>query len=203
MRRAEAGRIGAGGDDGAAEDAALLAAYARGDAGAARRLAERLVPRLLGWTSRLLGDADEAEDVVQETMLRLWKAAPRWRADGGARIDTWAFRVARNLVIDRHRRRARVEVGLDGRPEAEDPAPGALAGLVQADRRAALEAALAALPERQRAAVMLRDIEGFSNPEVAEVLGVSVEAVESLLARGRRALRRLLEPRREEIGFGE
>ena len=82
-------------------------------------------------------------------------------------------------------------------------APGAAAGMIEADRARALQAALDALPERQRIAITLRHLEGRTNPEIAEVLEISVEAVESLTARGKRALAALLSPRREELGYVE
>ena len=119
-------------------------------------------------------------------MLRLWRAAAEWQA-GGAKPSTWLYRVTANLSVDRLRKAGRA-VGLDEGPEPEDDAPGAEDRLQQAGRMAALDAALARLPERQRQAVVLRHVEGLSNPEIAEVLGIGVEAVESLTARGKRAL---------------
>ena len=182
-------------------DAALLARYAAGDGAAARLLADRHLPRVLSFARRMLGDAAEAEDVAQEAMLRLWRIAPRWRA-GEARISTWLYRVTSNLCIDRLRRR-RPGPAMPEMPEMADPAPGALAALMAADRAAALEAALAHLPERQRQAVVLRHIEGLGNAEIAEVMDSGIEAVESLIARGRRALAAMLAPRRSELGYGD
>ncbi len=186
-----------------APDEALLVLYANGDPVAARVLAARLVPRVLGYAARLLGgDRAEAEDVVQETMLRLWKIAPEWRT-GEARVATWAFRVATNLCTDRRRAQGRRgPVGLDDdMPEVPDTAPGVEAAMMQGDRMSALEQALAALPDRQRQAVVLRHIEGLANPEIAAIMGIGVEAVESLTARGKRALAALLSGRREELGL--
>lgn len=175
----------------------LLRRYAAGEPAAARALAQRLVPRILGFATRMLGDAAEAEDVTQETMLALWRQAPRWQP-GGAQVSTWAFRVAANLCTDRLRRRR--PLPLEAAPEAADGAPGAEARLIAADRAGALAAALLELPERQRQAVVLRHLEGMANPAIAAVMGVGVEAVESLIARGRRALARRLAGGREEIG---
>ena len=184
-----------------APDEALIARYAAGDPAAARVLAGRLLPRVLAGATRMLGgDRAEAEDVAQEAMLRLWRAAPGWQG-GGAKVSTWLWTVTSNLCIDRLRRRR--GQGLDEIPEPPDDAPGAQAGMEQAERLAALDAALAQLPERQRIAVVLRHIEGLSNPEIAEVLGVGVEAVESLTARGKRALAAILSGRREELGYGD
>ncbi|HMO09535.1 MAG TPA: RNA polymerase sigma factor [Paracoccaceae bacterium] len=183
-------------------DAALLAAYARGDAAAARMLALRHLPRLVGYATRILGgDRAEAEDVAQEAMLRLWRIAPDWR-DGEAEVSTWLYRVAANLCTDRLRRRMRRGgPGLDEVPEMPDGSPDIEARLIAGDRLAALQAALDRLPERQRQAVVLRHIEGLANPAIAGILGIGVEAVESLTARGKRALAALLEGRRAELGF--
>lgn len=186
-----------------APDEALLARYAAGDAAAARALAARLVPRVLALATRFLGgDRAEAEDVAQEAMLRLWRAAPGWRP-GEGKVSTWLYRVTVNLCADRRRRAARRETypGPEALPEAEDGTPGAAERLAQAERLAALDAALAELPERQRQAVVLRHIEGLSNPEIAEVMEIGVEAVESLTARGKRALAAALAGRREELGY--
>ncbi len=179
-------------------DAALLARYARGDLAAARILTARLGPRILGFSARMLSDAAEAEDVTQETMLRLWRIAPDWQ-DGQAQVSTWAFRVAANLCTDRLRKRR--AVALDMVDEPPDDAPGAVATMIAADREAALQAALTALPDRQRQAVVLRHIEGLSNPEIAQIMDLGVEAVESLTARGKRALAARLSGRREELGY--
>lgn len=188
----------------ALEDEALLALYARGDPGAARLLADRLTPRVLGYAARLLGgDRAEAEDVAQEAMVRLWRAAPGWRA-GEARVSTWMYRVVTNLCTDRLRARGRRRaVTLEEAPEVADGAPGAVAGLIEADRQAALLSALAALPDRQRQAIVLRHIEGLANPEIAAVMEIGVEAVESLTARARRGLSALLAGRREDLGYGD
>ncbi len=181
-------------------DEALLVLYANGDPRAARALAERLLPRVLGFSARMLNDAAEAEDVAQEAMLRLWRIAPEWRR-GEAQVSTWLYRVVANLCTDRLRKRR--GVALDQVPEPEDGAPGALAGMIAADRAAALETALAALPERQRQAVVLRHIEGLANPEIAAVMDIGVEAVESLTARGKRRLAQLLAGRRDELGYDD
>jgi len=184
----------------AVPDEALLLRYARGDPEAARALTQRLVPRVTAFAARMLGDRTEAEDVAQETMLRLWRMAPDWRT-GEAKVTTWLYRVAANLCTDRLRRER--PGALDGLPDPADGAPAAVARLIAADRVEALEAALAQLPERQRQAVVLRHLEGLGNPEIALVMDIGVEAVESLLARGKRALTALLAGRRAELGYGD
>ena len=184
-------------------DTVLLARYARGEAGAAQVLAARLVPRVLAFATRMLGDATEAEDVAQDAMLRLWQAAPGWHTDGAAPA-TWLYRVTANLCIDRLRKRRRGPTApLDSVPEPHDGQIGAAARMIAAQRVAALQEALQTLPERQRQAVILRHIEGLSNPEIAQIMALGIEAVESLTARGKRALKAALAARRDELGFDD
>ncbi|MEL6267205.1 MAG: sigma-70 family RNA polymerase sigma factor [Pseudomonadota bacterium] len=169
-----------------AEEGALIAAFAAGDGRAAERLTAMLLPGAFRQAWRLLGDEAEAEDVAQEAMLRLWRQAPDWRP-GEARASTWLYRVTRNLCIDRMRRR-RATTDIDDVPEPVDPVPMVLERLAAAEESRALARAIGRLPARQRDAVLLRHFEGCSNPDIAERLDCSVEAVESLLARARRQL---------------
>lgn len=179
-------------------DEAVMVLYANGDPLAARVLTGRLGPRAFGYAARLLGDRAEAEDVAQEAMLRLWRIAPVWR-QGEARVTTWLYRVVTNLCTDRLRRvRPR---GLEDVPEPPDTAPAVTARMIEADRLTALDQALAQLPERQRQAVVLRHLEGLSNPEIAGAMDIGVEAVESLVARGKRALAALMAGRRAALGY--
>ena len=180
-------------------DAALLAAYAAGDHSAARTLVAEHVPRALGLARRMLGNEAEAEEVAQEAMMRLWKTAPDWRT-GEALISTWLYRVVANLSTDRIRRR-RGDAPLDAVAEPADDRPGRDDQLIAQDRAAALDRALADLPERQRLAVTLRHLEERSNPEIAEIMDLSVDAVESLLARGKRALAAILRPQQGALGL--
>ncbi len=179
-------------------DEALLVAFGNGDRHAARALTQRLTPRVLGYAARLLGDRAEAEDVTQDAMLRLWRIAPDWR-QGEAKITTWLYRVVSNLCTDRLRRRR--GVGLDAISEPVDEGPSAGDIMVESQRQTALQLALLDLPNRQRQAVVLRHIEGVANPEIAQAMDISVEAVESLTARGKRALAQALAGRREELGY--
>jgi RNA polymerase sigma factor (sigma-70 family) len=189
----------AGGDP---SDEALMVLYANGDRHAALALTQRITPRVLAYAARLLsGDRAGAEDVAQETMLRLWRVAPDWR-QGETKVTTWAYRVATNLCIDRQRSRFRKrQLALDDAPEVADATLGVEGQLQQADRMAALEAALAELPDRQRQAVVLRHLEGMTNPEIAAIMEIGVEAVESLTARGKRALAAILSGRKADLGY--
>lgn len=184
-----------------APDDALLVAYANGDAAAAQALSMRLLPRVYAQATRILGDRAEAEDIAQEAMLRLWRIAPEWR-QGEAKVTTWLYRVVANLCTDRLRSR-RPSVPIEDREDIEDGARGQVADLIEADRASALQAALEALPDRQRLAVILRHIEGLSNPEIAEIMDIKVEAVESLTARGKRGLAALLKGRKAELGYDD
>jgi RNA polymerase sigma factor (sigma-70 family) len=183
-------------------DEVLLGLYAQGDRHAALALTRRITPRILAYAARMLGgDRAEAEDVTQETMLRLWRVAADWR-QGETKVTTWAYRVATNLCIDRQRsRRRQGQVALEDAPDVADPALGPEDRLQTVRRVAMLETALADLPDRQRQAVVLRLIEGLSNPEIAAVMEIGVEAVESLTARGKRALAGSLAGQRDAFGF--
>lgn len=182
-------------------DEALLVLYANGDPAAARTLTLRLTPRVLGYAARILGDRAEAEDMAQEAMLRLWRIAPDWR-QGEAKVTTWLYRIVTNLCTDRLRaRKRRSATNLDDAPEVADDSAGVEASMIAADRMAALENALAQLPDRQRQAVVLRHIEGLTNPDIAAVMDIGIEAVESLTARGKRSLTALLSGRRAELGY--
>ncbi|HVG49475.1 MAG TPA: RNA polymerase sigma factor [Rubellimicrobium sp.] len=181
-------------------EGALLIAYANGDRDAARDLTVALAPRVLGQATRMLSDRAEAEDVTQEVMLRLWHVAPDWR-QGEARVATWLYRVTANLCTDRLRRRR--SVALDEVAEPPDPSPSVAERMQGEARMRALSDALASLPERQAQAVALRHLEGLSNPEIASVLEIGVEAVESLTARGKRALAAALKGRKEELGYDD
>lgn len=179
-------------------DEALLMRYAAGDEAAAQALTLRLTPRVYAHACRMLGIPAEAEDVTQEALLRLWRIAPDWRA-GEALVTTWLYRVVANLCTDRLRR-AR-GVALDAIPEPEDDQASAADRLQEQSRATALQAALNRLPDRQKQAVILRHIEGLSNPRIAEIMEIGVEAVESLTARGKRALSADLAGKREELGY--
>lgn len=167
-------------------DEEILERVAAGDPAAIRALVARKVPRLLALAQRMLGEASEAEDVAQEAMTRAWKQAPSWRP-GKARFDTWLHRVVLNLCYDRLRRRR--EVATAEPPEQIDPGPAPDRGLLAEETAVRVRRAMAALPDRQREAVSLCHYQELTNIEAAALMGVSVDALESLLSRGRRGLR--------------
>ncbi len=179
-------------------DDALLVLSANGDASAARVLTFRLTPKVFGHAYRMLGDRAEAEDVTQDALVRLWKLAPDWR-QGEAKVTTWLYRVVANLCTDRLRKQR--GVALDAIPEPEDDAASAAEMMQHKARVDALQEALNTLPDRQKQAVILRHIEGMANPEIAEIMQIGIEAVESLTARGKRALAKVLADRKDELGY--
>lgn len=182
-------------------DAPLLEAVGRGDRAAARELMQRRLPRLLAIAQRLLADPVEAEDVAQETFIRVWKAAGRWRR-GEAKVETWMSRIAINLCYDRLRRRR--EVFTDMLPERADGAPSPETVLSIGDAAQRVKRAVALLPERQRLALELCHFQEMSNIDAAEAMEISVDALESLLSRGRRKLREALTGQEGDLlaGFG-
>lgn len=167
-------------------DEDLVRRVGQGDPAAIQAMVARKLPRMLALAQRMLNDSVEAEDVAQEAMLRAWKQAPRW-TPGQARFDTWLHRVGLNLCYDRLRRRR--EVPTDSPPDRPDEGPAPDRGLIAADTAHRVDAALAALPERQREAIVLCHYQELTNIEAAALMAISVEALESLLSRGRRALR--------------
>jgi len=178
-------------------DADDVAKAGRGDRDAAARLIGRHAPKLLTVARRMLGRSAEAEDVLQEVFLRLWTHAGRWQP-GRARFETWLYRVMLNQCYDRLRRRPHQP--LEEAAELADEAHAPDAGLEQAALGRAVAKALDGLPERQKAAILLCHFQGASNIEAAEIMNLSVEALESLLARGRRALRVELASLRDFLG---
>lgn len=175
----------AGGDDAAAE-AGLVQRAASGDAAAFRALTQRHLKSVVAIARRMLRDDAEAEDVAQEAFLRLWRAGASLEI-GAHGVKPWLRRVTSNLCIDRTRGRARLQV-VEELPEVPD-APKQLAAMEGEEMKRRVDSALKKLPERQRLALTLFHYEGMSQIEVGEAMGISDEAVESLLGRARRQLK--------------
>lgn len=171
------------------DDAALMRRVASGDAEALGLISERYTPMLFSVAWRMLGDAAEAEDVVQEAITRVWVKASGWTPVGGG-LGGWLRRIATNLCLDRKRKQAFVSD--EDVPERADESPAADALIDEDRRRQAVAAAMQALPDRQRAAIVLTYYEGASNAEAAATLGLGVKALESLLVRARQGLSRNL-----------
>jgi len=179
-------------------DHALMAAFADGDRRAAQQLTERLMPKIYAHAYYRLGNTSDAEDVTQEAFLKLWKVAPNWKQDK-AEVSTWLYRVVSNLCKDRYRRKA-----LEGTASMQEPIDNSTSPtswLEEQYRQKALYTAMSVLPESQRLAVQLRHIDELSNPQIAEIMDLSIEAVESLTARGKRKLSKILQTQKSELGY--
>ncbi|MEO1405747.1 MAG: RNA polymerase sigma factor [Pseudomonadota bacterium] len=161
---------------------------AGGDPAAIRAIVVRNTAPLNALAYRMLRSQEDAEEVVQETFLRAWKALPKWKPN--AQLSTWLHRVALNLCYDRLRKRR--EHVMAEPPDIVDETPGPQGQLERQQSIAKVRDALAQLPERQQAALSLCALEGYTNKMAAEILEISVEALESLLSRGRRQLRSIL-----------
>lgn len=171
----------------AQDDDRLMELVARGDQKAFRVLVERHQPSVLDFAFRFLGDAQEARDVAQDVMLRVYKAARGYTAGGTFRA--WLMRIARNQCLDRVRKTA--PVLMDELPEVPDHDTPLSVAMMREDARA-LSEAVHSLPESQRTALILRHNEGMRYAQIAQAMDLSEGAVESLLVRARKGLRRNL-----------
>lgn len=178
------------------EDSELLDRLATGDEAAFRALVERHIDRAYAIALRIVGNAADAEDVVQDTMLKIWSHRGRWQ-HGRAKFSTWLYRVISNRCIDL-RRKPRTE-NVETVPEVADGQPGAVEIIARNELNGMLETAMQRLPEQQRIAVIFSYHENMSNGEIAEVMDTTVAAVESLLKRGRQQLRQLLRKHERDI----
>ncbi|MDA8131106.1 MAG: RNA polymerase sigma factor [Elusimicrobia bacterium] len=185
------------GKNGLPEDFDLLTEFNSGDGGAFTRIVEKHSGRLINFLFRYTLDRGEAEDLAQEAFLRLYKAAPGLTP--GAKLSTILFKFAYNLAVDQARRNTNRSSlagasSLDS-PEAAgaaDPAPGPDAAYEAARRSEEIAGALAGLPDTQRGALLLKVFEDRSYAEIAEIMALSVPAVESLLFRARQTLAKKL-----------
>jgi RNA polymerase sigma factor (sigma-70 family) len=174
------------------DDSGLMAEVGQGGVEAFATLVDRHSTTLYRVARRMLSDTHEAEDVVQECFARLWQNAPRWKPSGAGLVG-WLHRVTMNLCFDRQRR---VQILITPTvPERADEAPLADQRLQLDQTQRAIAGALADLPERYRAALVLCYYEGFTNALAANVLDLNIKAMESLLFRARRQLRDLLQAR--------
>ncbi len=178
-------------------DVALMARIGAGDHAAFRLLVERYQDPVVGTVAKMLGNSADAQDIAQQVFLRLWRHAKNYRPD--AKFTTYLFTITRNLVFNESRRRSRrKEVSTEEREETShlqieaDPTRRPDSELLQAELRQAVDAAIAALPEAQRMAVVLRRYEQMPYEEIAVVLKLSLPAVKSLLFRARATLRESL-----------
>jgi RNA polymerase sigma-70 factor (ECF subfamily) len=178
--------------DGAESDAELMAAVRDGDRGAFSRLVERHKDAVVNYLTRLSGDRDRAEDLAQETFLRLFRAADAYREQGFLRA--YLFRIATNLVRSEERREKRLRLllpFLGGRRHDEPSAPS---GMLLQELHRQVAGAVASLPLRFRVPLVLHEIEGWSYADIAQELQCREGTVKSRIHRGRQHLRERLEP---------
>ena len=172
----------------AASDAALMARIVAGDQAAFDGFAQRHVASCLVVAQRILGNHSDAEEVVQDALLRVWLHAPEWRQEA-ARVTTWLYRIVVNLALDHMRRNRRRLLPLDDAGDPADPAPDAQTMAESREVESFIARVIAELPTRQRIALTLCCVEQLECAEAAQIMRISVSALESLLVRGRRTLR--------------
>lgn len=170
-------------------DDELLLRVAAEDEMAFRSLVERHIDHAYGLALRILGNGADAEDVVQDTFLKVWTHRGRWEA-GRAKFSTWLYRVVMNRCIDLRRQPRGEDVAEVAEPV--DDKPDAVTEIHRHEVSDMLDSAMARVPEQQRYALILSYHQELSNSEIAEVMETTVPAVESLLKRGRQRLRELL-----------
>jgi RNA polymerase sigma-70 factor (ECF subfamily) len=168
----------------------LLLCIAEGDQRAFRLLMQRHGKPMLALAQRVTGSSDDADEIVQESFLKVWRTAERWEVGGAASFSTWFYRVVLNACLDRKRRAPMAPLEDAGEPV--DPSPDGVDLALLRQRRDVILAALDELPGRQREAVWLCYFGDVSVPEAARILGMTLSALEALLVRGRRGLKRSL-----------
>jgi RNA polymerase sigma-70 factor (ECF subfamily) len=183
----------------AANESELLEGLRAGDAQAYRKFVEQNSANVYNVALKLLGDEREAEDVLQETFLSAFEALDRF--EGRSKLSTWLYRIAYNASLMRLRRRKQMLTFSLDRPQDEDGQEPAESRhlvdwstmpddrLLTAEARAEMDRAIAELPETLRSTFVLRDVQGLSGAETADVLGITVQAVKSRLHRARLQLR--------------
>lgn len=179
----------------AKRDAELMRRVSAGESAASREVVELYLDQIVAYAFKMLRDAAEAEDVAQEAYLRLWRNADRWRPE--APVVNWLHKVTYNLCIDRLRKKS--TVNLENVSEPADVGPSPAKALHQTQIAEAVAAAIEDLPERQRFAIVLVHQQEMSNIETAAIMEISIDAVESLLARGRRGLKKALVTLRPDL----
>jgi RNA polymerase sigma-70 factor (ECF subfamily) len=173
-------------------DAELIRRAQEGDDAAFAALAAAWHPQVFRWACGMVEDPDDADDVAQQVLVRLYAHLGRFR--GQARFSTWLYQITRNAARDARRRRGR-RLRAHERMLTADPPPATVAPVDDSGRAELAEharAALAGLPERQRAVFDLVELQGYAAREAADLLGISPPTARSHLLRARRALRAAL-----------
>jgi len=168
-------------------DEELMELVKKGDRASFSELVTRHSSKFYGLAYRMLASREEAEDIVQESFLMLWASPEKWDSGRKAKFTTWFYRVVANACLDRKRKAREVTPGEDFDPP--DPGMGTEQILENRNKREDMERHIAELPDSQQTALTLCFYEGVSNREAAEIMGVSVKALESLLMRAKATLR--------------
>jgi RNA polymerase sigma-70 factor (ECF subfamily) len=185
---------------GSTTDADLLTAARRGDAAALEALLVRYQPHLYRFGLRMCGNEEDAGDVAQESLISMARSLGDFR--GESSVSSWLYTIARRFCLKKRRRSKFAPVreealdapGVDAAQRLADPAPSPEQTATNRELERALTRAIDGLEPAQREVLVLRDVEGLSAPEVAKVLGISVDAVKSRLHRARVAVRQALAP---------
>jgi RNA polymerase sigma-70 factor (ECF subfamily) len=180
------------------ESVRLMLRVKEGDVKAFEKLVELHQNAIIGTCARMLNNVDDAHDIAQQVFIRVWRSASRYEPT--AKFTTWLYTITRNLVFNETRRRSRrKEVSIEQENEDDSPkhyadhsVPGADENLAKAEFHDALDRAIAALPEKQRMAVILRGRKDLPYEEICGILKMSLPALKSLLFRARNDLRKHL-----------
>lgn len=172
-------------------DDELMNAICNGDQSAYKTVVKQHLPAISHYAFRLLGNKKDTEDITQETFLKLWLNANSWRPDKG-KVTTWLHRIAHNLCIDYLRKHSKVQTQEDFEEVPTSDLDDSTNGSSNTDKMQILDQALMQLPESQRSAIMLCAVQNFSNKEAADIMAISVKALESTVARGKRSLRKIV-----------
>ena len=170
------------------QDEVLVERLKKGDHQAFCVLVRRHTQMFYACAYRVCSDQDEAEDAVQEAFLKLWKNPDIWKTDMGAKFTTWFYRIVVNSATDQLRKRKKQASDYDF-DNLEDTQNSQMEQLHAEEQQLALEEAIQKLPERQKLALNLCFYEGLSNKDAAEILGIGIKALESLLMRAKAGLK--------------
>ncbi|HEY7557768.1 MAG TPA: sigma-70 family RNA polymerase sigma factor [Candidatus Binatia bacterium] len=172
------------------DDHALLELIQTGSHEAFAELVQRHTDRSYRIAYRFLQSKESAEDIVQDAFLKLWEDPAKWRGELSNKFTTWFYRVVANLCLDRLKKKRTVVLEED--MQVADEGPTADETMMRAEAHLILEKAIAALPERQRTALNLCFDAGLSNQEAAEIMGLSLKALQSLIMRAKTTLKERL-----------
>jgi len=171
------------------DESDLVKKSVEGDQLAYQQLLDQHLPPVSSFVMRMMANSAEADDIIQETFIRLWTHGGKFDP-GKAKLTTWLHNIAHNLCIDHFRKFNRLVDGFTTEEASNQPGPEEK--YIQQDLNTSVQEAMMSLPERQRSAIIMCHYQGLSNKDAATILDVSVDALESLMARGRRKLKQLL-----------